>query len=176
MYKRIDGVIRGYLIDFDLASLAGREPANLDRTGTMPFMALDLLDSVVLKAPIVHTYEHDAEAVCWVVLWLGVQYEGGERVKYSFTRWEMVTAETCYKEKHYVLQHLTLHAFTEANKVLQEPIRNILKKIRLYRNLLEDIQVPLFQTLFSGGTIPDPDFGGWMEECDKEIRDQCISE
>jgi len=45
MYKRIHGKLRAYLIDFDLASLAGHVSHNLDRTGTIPFMALELLDS-----------------------------------------------------------------------------------------------------------------------------------
>jgi len=168
MYKRINGGIRGYLIDFDLAGLAGREPANLDRTGTMPFMALELLHSVVRKAPITHTYDHDAEAVCWVVLWLGVQYEDGERVTRSFREWEMVNAKTCYQEKRTVLEDLHLYAFTEANKVLQEPIRDILDKFdTLY-----------FQKRKNRGKALDLDIGGWMDECDKEIRDQvsCTSE
>jgi len=176
MYKRINGRIRGYLIDFDLASLADRESGNLDRTGTMPFMALDLLHSVARKAPIVHTYEHDAEAMCWVVLWLGVQYEGGERVTHSFQRWEMADPETCFEKKRTVLGDLDLHPFTEANKVLQEPIRNLLTKIRLCRNLLENMNVPLFREIMIGVKIPDLDLGKWMEECDKDIRDRisCI--
>ena len=77
----MNGGIRGYLIDFDLASLVGRDSHNLDPTGTMPFMALELLNSVRLgQAPAPHTYAHDAEAVCWVILWLGVQYEDGRKV------------------------------------------------------------------------------------------------
>jgi len=164
MYKRINGRIRGYLIDFDLASLAERESENLDRTGTMPFMALELLDSVARKAPIIHAYEHDAEAVCWVVLWLGVQYEGGKRVTHSFQEWESVSAETCYQKKHYVLEHIADHPFTKANRVLQEPIQNFLEKIRLYRDLLKNINVLLFRKMVTGVKIQDPDFGGWMEE------------
>jgi len=46
MYKRVHGKLRAYLIDFDLASLAGHVSHNLDRTGTTPFMALELLKSV----------------------------------------------------------------------------------------------------------------------------------
>ena len=64
MYKRLDGGIRAYLIDFDLASLEGRELHNLDRTGTMPFMALELLNSMAPgQTPVLHAYTHDAEAV-----------------------------------------------------------------------------------------------------------------
>jgi len=185
-YKRINGVIRGYLIDFDLANLVGRESENLDRTGTLlwhlsefgpsrirfvfdahasglgitsltpgPLVfpvisypsrtrlachllyrssdliyqslrsliistALELFDSMALKAPITHAYEQDAEAVCWV--------KDCKRVRYSFDRWEMVDTKTRYKEKDYVLRHLAQHSFTEANKMRQEPIRRFLPK------------------------------------------------
>jgi serine/threonine protein kinase len=127
MYKRINGKIRGYLIDFDLASLVGRDSHNLDRTGTMPFMALELLNSVAPgQTPVLHVYAHDGEAVCWVILWLGVQYKDGTRVRHSFEDWEMVDATTCYKNKRYVLERLHLYPFTEPNKLLQEPIRDLL--------------------------------------------------
>jgi serine/threonine protein kinase len=95
MFKRIDTEIWGNLIDWDLASLVGHETHNHDRTGSMPFMALELLESVAPgKAPVHHTYAHDAEAVCWVTLWLGVQYAAGYRAEYSFEGWEMVDAVT----------------------------------------------------------------------------------
>jgi len=48
MYKRIHGTNQGYLIDLDLASLVDHDSQNLDRTGTIPFMALELLNSVAL--------------------------------------------------------------------------------------------------------------------------------
>ena len=47
MYKVIKGKIQAYLIDFGLTSLADHKSYNLDQTGTMPFMALEPLKSVV---------------------------------------------------------------------------------------------------------------------------------
>ena len=175
MYKRINGKVREYLIDFDLASLDGRDSQNLDRTGTMPFMALELLGSVGSGEPLVpHVYAHDGEAVCWVVFWLGVQYENGIRTKYSFQDWEMVDATTCFKNKQYVLEDLQQHPFTEPNKLLQEPIRNLLKKFKIH-NMKSEIHN--FQKQFGGGELPVPDAGVWIDECDKEIKDpaECIS-
>jgi len=167
MFKRIDGEIRGYLIDFDLASLAGCDSHNLDRTGTMPFMALELLESVGPgQAPVLHTYAHDAEAVCWVMVWLGVQYAAGKRVGYSFEDWEMVDAVTCYQKKlNFGLGNLHLHPFTKPNELLQEPIRDILGKFLIHRthHLLKRL---------TGAEVPDPDIDGWMEGCDKAIRAQ----
>ena len=163
MFKRIDGEIQGYLIDWDLASLVGRDSHNLDRTGTMPFMALELLGSVEPgQSAVLHTYAHDAEAVCWVMLWLGVQYAAGERVRYSFETWEMVDAVTCLQKKAHTLRTLRLHPFTQPNELLQEPIRDILAKINMHD----------FKKGMAGGEVPDPDIGGWMGECNKAIRAQ----
>jgi serine/threonine protein kinase len=165
MFRRIDGRIRGYLIDFDLASLAGRDPHNLDRIGTMPFMAVELLRSGgVRRAPVLHTYAHDAEAVCWVLLWLGVQYAAGKRVNHSFDEWEMVDARTCYRTKFSLLGDLYLYPFTKPNEVLQEPIQDLLAKFRLQ----------YFQQILTGET-PIPYVDEWMEECDKSIRAQVSS-
>ena len=158
MFKETDGEIRGYLIDWDLASLADRDSHNLDRTGTIPFMALDLLESVVPgRAPVLHAYAHDAEAVCWVTLWLGVQYAAGRRVEYSFEGWEMVDAVTCFKEKHSILRWLDLHPFTEPNELLQQPIRDIFGKLNIHH---------------SRGEVPLPDIGRWMDDCNKAIMAQ----
>jgi len=163
MFKRIDGGIRGYLIDFDLASLVDRDSHNLDRTGTVPFMALELLQSVRTGLdPVVHTFAHDAEAVCWVILWLGVQYAAGKRVRRSFESWEMVDAWTCYQAKLALLGALRLHPFTKPNERLQEPIWGLVKKFGTYN----------IHKIMIGGEVPVPDTDGWMEECDKAIRAQ----
>lgn len=83
MYKRINGQIQGHLIDFDLGSLAGHDSQNLNCTGTIPFRALELLTPVEPdQAPVLHTCVHGAQVFCWVMLWLGLQYEGSTRVKY----------------------------------------------------------------------------------------------
>jgi len=168
MYKRINGKIQAYLIDFDLASLADRDSHNLDRTGTMPFMALELLHSVAPgHAPVLHAYAHDAEAVCWVVLWLGVQYTDGSRARHSFEDWEMVDAVTCYKNKFYIIFDLHQHLFTEPNKLLQKPIWKLLANFRKH----------FMQKLSPEGEVPIPNIDEWMAECDKEIQAQvsCIS-
>ena len=126
-------------------------------------MALELLK---LAAPgrilVPHIYAHDGEAVCWVIIWLGVQYKDGTRVKYSFQDWEMVDATTCYMKKRTVTEDLQLYPFTEPNELLQEPIRNLVIKIEIHK----------FQKRFSGGEIPVPDAGVWIDECDRKIRAQ----
>jgi len=163
MFKRIGGELRGYLIDFDLAGLVGHDSHNLDRTGTMPFMALELLESVGPgNAPVLHAYAHDAEAVCWVVLWLGVQYAAGRRVGRSFSGWEMVDASTCCMRKRDAIRKLPRHSFTEPNALLQMPIRDILTKIRIHY-LQKDVKE------ITGEEVPVMDVGGWMDDCNKAI-------
>ena len=69
MFKRnlTSGVV-GVLSDFDLASFEGDMGKNTERTGTLPFMACDLLTEEGLKGQVRHTYAHDAEAFFWVAV------------------------------------------------------------------------------------------------------------
>lgn len=67
MYRtNMNGKIVGVLSDFDLSSLEGDKGHNSERTGTLPFMARDLLQPAGLEGRLQHKYEHDAEAFFWV--------------------------------------------------------------------------------------------------------------
>ena len=61
----------GILNDFDLATWVGHRTTNNDRTGTIPFMALDLLDGG-LDRRIPRLYRHDLESFCWVLAYVTV--------------------------------------------------------------------------------------------------------
>ncbi|KAK0479934.1 hypothetical protein EDD18DRAFT_1086212 [Armillaria luteobubalina] len=62
-----EGNVLGVLIDFDLSSLIPiNEATSLRRTGTPPYMALDLLKEVNDSGP--HLYRHDLEALFYVML------------------------------------------------------------------------------------------------------------
>ncbi len=72
---------RGILNDFDLAHLADRDPpSGLERTGTMPFMALDLLTDEAWEGGVKRLYRHDCESFAWVLLWICCRYEKGEEI------------------------------------------------------------------------------------------------
>ncbi|KAF9647680.1 hypothetical protein BDM02DRAFT_2526506 [Thelephora ganbajun] len=78
---------RGVLNDYDLASWAGKETVNNGRTGTIPFMALDLLNGG-LEACVPRLYRHDAESFTWVLAYLSVvtierKHKGGS-AKFSW--------------------------------------------------------------------------------------------
>ena len=61
----------GILNDFDLASWIGYSTTNNDRTGTIPFMAIDLLKGG-LEARLPRLYRHDLESFCWVLAYTTV--------------------------------------------------------------------------------------------------------
>lgn len=66
MFFRKNGHTFGILIDFDLAVIADVPSKNQRRTGTRPFMAIELL---LAEAPIKRHYKHDAESFFWVVVY-----------------------------------------------------------------------------------------------------------
>ncbi|KAF8621877.1 hypothetical protein AX15_007434 [Amanita polypyramis BW_CC] len=54
-------------------SLAAEAEALTNRTGTVPFMALDLLDE---DGPTpTHLYRHDLESFLWILIWAAVHYD-----------------------------------------------------------------------------------------------------
>ena len=89
MYKRQeDGTIVGVLIDFQSAVLNGSQSTNTERTGTMPFMALDILESIAADTHQSHLYRDDAESFLWVTNWVCGTYESGiERQDAPFKAW-----------------------------------------------------------------------------------------
>lgn len=68
--------------------------------GTMPFMALVLLEDEALCGQVRHLYEHDAESFVWVLLWLCVRYENGKlRNDPPLNAWLGISARQCWAEK-----------------------------------------------------------------------------
>ncbi|KAF8991843.1 hypothetical protein BDQ17DRAFT_1332666 [Cyathus striatus] len=76
MYREEGGVIYGVLNDFDLCkkmdnNLSG--PSSRQRTGTIPFLAIDLLSRP--KAPPAHRYRHDVESFFYVFYYIITSYD-----------------------------------------------------------------------------------------------------
>ena len=63
---------RGILNDFDLARLQRQDgkPSGKDNTGTMPFMALDLLNPEAFQGMVPRLYRHDAESFAWCLVYI----------------------------------------------------------------------------------------------------------
>ncbi|KAI6158190.1 hypothetical protein BKA82DRAFT_131896 [Pisolithus tinctorius] len=104
MYYRVDGKVMGVLNDYDLSSLTtsanslGNEP-----TGTIPFMAIDLLKKDGQDGRVEHLYRHDMESLIYVFIWISLQYKDGKLIKRGPLRsWAKVNARGC-AEKNYFL-------------------------------------------------------------------------
>ncbi|KAF8573370.1 hypothetical protein K439DRAFT_981699 [Ramaria rubella] len=73
--KMQDGSFRGILIDFDLAiridTLHDDGHSSLHRTGTLPFMAVDLLTD----KPVTHRFQHDLESLFYVLVWISAHFD-----------------------------------------------------------------------------------------------------
>jgi hypothetical protein len=69
----------GVLLDFDLAYVEKGDAASSGhRTGTTPFLSLDLLANPTTR----HTVAHDLESLIYVLIWITTNYkEGGKQVK-----------------------------------------------------------------------------------------------
>ena len=61
---------RGVLNDFDLARMGGpdRKPSAKNNTGTLPFLALDLLDKSAFNGKVRPLYRHEAESFAWCLI------------------------------------------------------------------------------------------------------------
>ncbi|KAG2135350.1 uncharacterized protein EDB93DRAFT_1170796 [Suillus bovinus] len=100
VYKTSDGRWIGVLNDFDLSS-TGDTPSGQERTGTVPFMALDLLTKEAIKGQVKHLYQHDAESFIWVLTWVCICYEDGVFIgkRTDLNDWLRVDAIGCHQAK-----------------------------------------------------------------------------
>ncbi|KAF9235699.1 hypothetical protein BU15DRAFT_77724 [Melanogaster broomeanus] len=104
MYYRRDDTNRtivGVLNDYDLASLASQKsPLGNERTGTIPFMAIDLLDPDGQDGKLKHLYRHDMESFIWVFVWICFQYKGGSfQPRAPLHEWAKDNASGCVDKK-----------------------------------------------------------------------------
>ncbi|KAI5120094.1 hypothetical protein M0805_001250 [Coniferiporia weirii] len=80
MYRILpDGTLRGVLNDWDLAKVGSSKEENPKgtRTGTRPFMAIDLLEA----EPPDHVERFDWESIFYVLLWIGCHYINGREIE-----------------------------------------------------------------------------------------------
>ncbi|KAG2121591.1 hypothetical protein DEU56DRAFT_715615, partial [Suillus clintonianus] len=107
MGYRLDGRFISVFNDFDLASIIQlsssikQRPKGFERTGTVPFMSLDLLTEEAIAGEVEHVYRHDAESFIWVLTWICLRYEEGKLLRKGrpLDEWLTVDAIACHKEK-----------------------------------------------------------------------------
>ncbi|EEB97765.1 hypothetical protein MPER_02847 [Moniliophthora perniciosa FA553] len=97
----------GILNDYDLASLfnVGETISRCGyrRTGTVPFMALELLTRKGWRGTVSRKYRHDLESFFWVFVWIcGCLNEEGKELQVSpFATWMTNNYSTCGSLKAY---------------------------------------------------------------------------
>ncbi|KAF9225577.1 hypothetical protein BS17DRAFT_553142 [Gyrodon lividus] len=104
-YYTIDKGEMGVLNDFDLVSFAeGDHPGN-ERTGTILFMAIDLLEPDGQSGRVEYIYRHYMESFIWAFIWICFQYNGGKMIEKPrpLDIWGKVDPRGCAKEKTYFL-------------------------------------------------------------------------
>ncbi|KAG1805107.1 uncharacterized protein HD556DRAFT_1437270 [Suillus plorans] len=101
MVYRLRGQFIGVLNDYDLSSFKRDGPRGLERTGTVPFMAADLLTPDGVAGKVEHVYAHDAESLIWVLTWVCLRYEGGNLLSKNrpLEEWLKVDASMCADKK-----------------------------------------------------------------------------
>jgi serine/threonine protein kinase len=110
LWYRSLGKLIGVLNDFDLSSLADDQgPRGNERTGTIPFMALELLSAQGQRGEVKHRYRHDLESFMWCFAWISLRYENGALLPVKSRRlddWATSDAVTCGMLKLYFLNNL----------------------------------------------------------------------
>ncbi|KAL4255910.1 Protein kinase domain-containing protein [Pleurotus pulmonarius] len=101
MFRRgKDDRIQGVLNDFDLATPVAQldnGPTSKQRTGTWPYLAIELLDPSTWLQPPRHLYRYDLESFFWVLLTLAV--EPGHPDKHNILRWSTYNHAQLYDRK-----------------------------------------------------------------------------
>jgi hypothetical protein len=99
---------RGILNDYDLAHLEGNpRPSGTEPTGTMPFMALDLLTKDAWEGKIERRYRHDCESFAWVLLWICCRYDNGKEISNAPLSGIITHSyNECFKSKYCILSKL----------------------------------------------------------------------
>ncbi|KAI5994272.1 hypothetical protein F5J12DRAFT_896793 [Pisolithus orientalis] len=105
MYYRDGSKVMGVLNDYDLSSLTDFDNLMGDeQTGTMPFMAIDLLEKEGLDGKVEHLYRHDMESFIYVFIWISLQYKNGISLEPGpLDSWTKVDARGCSEKKSHFL-------------------------------------------------------------------------
>jgi hypothetical protein len=123
----------GVLNDFDLATLAEQpSPSGSERTGTIPFMALDLIHPEHPPGSAKHEYRHDHESFVWTLYWIFGTFKNGRELPKRparFERW--VTGDSIYEAKYALLgdAKISYNAITETFQEYWPRLKKMLEDV-----------------------------------------------
>ena len=92
------------LNDYDLVTIiepySGSGQRGADRTGTLPFMAIDLLRADGYECKLSRSYRDDLESFCWCFVWICLCFDiGKERIHETYETWLDPDPEIFMKSK-----------------------------------------------------------------------------
>jgi hypothetical protein len=146
----------GVLNDFDLVRCAKLQPIskNQDRTGTIPFMALDLLTNEYWSGLIEREYRHDQESFIWILAYYFLRSSKG---MYGPITWHTHDWNACRLRKNDFLATIQKYspiepAYQDHWKVVMEPLDQLKDRVdseaKAKRALARGKSVPP-QTIYS---------------------------
>ncbi|TCD67944.1 hypothetical protein EIP91_011808 [Steccherinum ochraceum] len=132
MWRKRKMRIVGVLNDFDLisrvVSVELQEPTSKHRTGTKPFMAMELLSD----NPPLHLYRHDLESLFYVMLWHTHRFAGGRQYENpELDEWATKSTKDVHNLKH---------ALVHGNQDLSDPLPQHAQLRELLSNYLLALQ------------------------------------
>jgi hypothetical protein len=158
MYDKVNGD-HGVLNDYDLAHLNGRRvPSGAKHTGTMPFMALDLLVDEAWGGKTTRLYRHDCESFAWVLLWICCRYNGGKEISNPpLGKFITYSYEDCFCAKYSIPYRLRYINPTPSYERFW-PAANVLLSWPFHRRHDQDVRA-----LLSGKVLEEPTIPGVIE-------------
>ena len=122
MYYRDGEQVIGVLNDWDLATVVSTSTApSTDRTGTVPFIAIRLLEGRDRE----HRFRHDAESAIWAFVWVCACSNGEkEKVPEAYSPWRFSTMATSasWRKGHFfgsaLIETVEVHEYHQANRLL----------------------------------------------------------
>ena len=121
----------GVLNDFDLATFAKQpSPSSSERTGTIPFMALELIHPSHPPGSVKHEYRHDHESFAWTLLWIFGTFKDGQEVSKRPSRFERWVTADSYEAKYATLGDLKIIAVTETFQQYWPRLKKMLEDVR----------------------------------------------
>ncbi|KAH9855852.1 hypothetical protein C2E23DRAFT_554052 [Lenzites betulinus] len=103
-YRDGDNRPRGVVNDWDFACDTQdlQTHTGLELTGTMPFMAIELLTNAAFRGEVRHMYRHDLESVFWILIWVVSCIEDGKQIDplpEMYQEWTSGHMRTCCHSK-----------------------------------------------------------------------------
>ncbi|KAG0699553.1 hypothetical protein DFH29DRAFT_1014269 [Suillus ampliporus] len=143
-YMTKNGVLMAVLNDYDLSSLAITPgPQGNERTGTVPFMALDLLSPEGQQGKVKHLYRHDLESFMWVLVWVCLRYRNGVLLP-SQTRpldeWATADAVVCGATKYFFLGHYLNSAPLDLDPRIWDLVAECLQVLKMDKDSRQALQ------------------------------------